>query len=60
MLPEMGPPETIIYEYPMGDNSWEKEMEDFVLEISNNKNTNCGLENAYDVLKIIDKAYGKI
>lgn len=60
MLPEMGPPETIIYEYPMADNSWQNEMEDFILEITNNKDTNCGLENAFDILNIIDKAYGKI
>ena len=25
MLPQMGPPETIIYEYPMADDSWQRE-----------------------------------
>ena len=60
MLPEMGPPETHIYEYPMADNSWQSEMDDFILEIEGKKEITCGLENAFQVLKIIDKAYGKI
>ena len=60
MLPEMGPPETHIYEFPMADNSWQSEMNDFILEIEGKKEINCGLENAFQVLKIIDKAYGKI
>ena len=29
MLPEMGPPETTIWEYPMPDNSWDVEMAEF-------------------------------
>ena len=60
MLPEMGPPATHIYEFPMADNSWQSEMNDFILEIEGKKETTCGLENAFQVLKIIDKAYGKI
>ena len=60
MLPEMGPPETHIYEFPMADNSWQTEMNDFISEIEGKKDRNCGLQNAFDVLQIIDKAYGKI
>ena len=37
MLPEMGPPETQAWEYPMTDNSWEAEMTDFYEDISRNR-----------------------
>ncbi len=60
MLPEMGPPETTIYEFPMADNSWSKEMDDFLTDINEDRDSNCGLEDAYNVLTIIDKAYNKI
>ena len=30
MLPEMGPPETVIYEFPRGDKSWEAEFKETV------------------------------
>src|SRR6267378_994886 len=33
MLPEMGPPETIVYEYPRGDESWKIEMAEFFEDI---------------------------
>ena len=33
MLPEMGPPETTAWEYPMGDNSWALEMAEFYEDI---------------------------
>ena len=33
MLPEMGPPETLIREYPMADNSWAVEFRDFLEDI---------------------------
>jgi len=33
MLPEMGPPETFAWEYPMADNSWEVEFNEFIEDI---------------------------
>jgi predicted dehydrogenase len=33
MLPEMGPPETTIWEYPRGDQSWALEFEEFLEDI---------------------------
>ena len=33
MLPEMGPPETTIWEYPMADDSWAVEFAEFVEDI---------------------------
>ncbi len=60
MLPEMGPPETLIYEFPMKDDSWETEMNDFIADIERGKDSGCGLSNAFQVLEIIDMAYKKI
>jgi predicted dehydrogenase len=57
MLPEMGPPETFSWEYPMHDNSWAVEMEDFYNDIRSNKQPSVGLHDAYEVLKIIEKVY---
>ncbi len=57
MLPEMGPPETFIYEYPMKDNSWEYEVEEFYKEISENRESTSSLLDAANVLEIIDLAY---
>ena len=61
MLPEMGPPDTTIYEYPRGDISWEKEFEEFVEDIEQDRPVRMGdIEDAYKTLKIVEKIYGKI
>lgn len=57
MLPEMGPPETQAWEYPMGDNSWELEMNEFYEDISRNRAPSAGLIDAYEALKIIQYIY---
>jgi predicted dehydrogenase len=57
MLPEMGPPETQSWEYPMEDNSWESEMTDFYKDILLNREPSVGLKDAYEALKIIQKTY---
>jgi len=57
MLPEMGPPETQAWEYPMGDNSWELEMNEFYEDISSNRAPSAGLNDALEALKIIQKIY---
>ena len=59
MLPNMGPPETTVYEYPMADNSWLLEFESFIDDIENNRNSDCGLNEAGNVLEIIDKIYNE-
>ena len=58
MLPEMGPPETTIWEYPGEDKSWKYEFEDFINSICNNKPVCGDIEDAYEALKIVDKIYG--
>ena len=57
MLPEMGPPETTIWEYPMADNSWEVEMSEFLEDIRLNRAPAAGLSDAVAALEIVDKIY---
>ncbi len=57
MLPEMGPPETTIWEYPMADNSWQIEFKEFLDDIQLGRKSNPGLDDAYQALKIVQKIY---
>ena len=57
MLPEMGPPETTSWEYPMGDDSWAVEMLEFYDDIRLDRAPSAGLDDAYAALKIIEKIY---
>jgi predicted dehydrogenase len=57
MLPEMGPPETICWEFPMGDDSWEFEMNEFYKDILLDREPEAGLVDAVAALKIIEKIY---
>jgi predicted dehydrogenase len=55
MLPEMGPPETTIYEYPAGDDSWEKEMADFSEDIRLQRTPSPGIADAQAALRIAEE-----
>jgi len=57
MLEEMGPPDSFEWEYPGNDISWETEMNEFYQDIIEDRLPNPGLEDVYEVLKIIDKIY---
>jgi len=57
MLPQMGPPETTAWEYPMGDNSWAIEFQEFCDDIELNRNPAASLDDAYEALKIVEKIY---
>jgi len=57
MLPEMGPPETTSWEYPMADDSWSIEIEEFYKDIILDRESESSLADAYEALKIIDKIY---
>ena len=59
MLPEMGPPETTTWEYPMGDDSWAVELAEFYEDIRLNRVPSVGLKDAYEVLKVVEKIYGQ-
>ena len=57
MLPEMGPPETTIYEYPRGDESWKLEMQEFFEDIRLKREPVPGLKEAKAVLAVVEKIY---
>lgn len=57
MLPEMGPPETTTWEYPMADDSWAVEMAEFYEDIHKDRMPSSGLQDAYESLKIIQCLY---
>lgn len=57
MLPQMGPPETVSWEYPMGDDSWATEMAEFYEDIRLDRVPAAGLNDAYQALMIIEKIY---
>ena len=59
MLPQMGPPETTIWEYPGDDLSWESEFDDFIKSINDNKTINGNIYDAYEALKIVTKIYNR-
>lgn len=59
MLPEMGPPETTAWEYPMGDDSWAVELAEFYDDIVLGREPAAGLKDAYAALSIIQNIYEK-
>jgi predicted dehydrogenase len=59
MLPEMGPPETTIWEYPRADHSWRLEFEEFLEDIRLNRPPAAGLQDALAALHIVKKIYSE-
>jgi predicted dehydrogenase len=57
MLPEMGPPETTIWEYPRGDNSWALEIAEFLEDIRLNRTPSANLNDARAALVTVEKIY---
>jgi predicted dehydrogenase len=57
MLPQMGPPETTIWEYPRGDESWKIEMQEFFEDIRLKRTPVPGLKEAKAVLKAVEAIY---
>jgi len=57
MLPEMGPPETITYEFPREDQSWKIEMEEFFTDISLNRTPVPGIREAKLAMSVVEKIY---
>ena len=57
MLPQMGPPETTIWEYPMADDSWATEFAEFVDDIRRKRAPAAGLPDAIAVLRVIEQIY---
>jgi predicted dehydrogenase len=59
MLTEMGPPETIIYEFPRGDESWAIELNEFIEDIRLRRTPSPGLAEGKRTLEIVEQIYRK-
>jgi predicted dehydrogenase len=57
MLPEMGPPETTSWEFPMADDSWAIEFGEFLDDIRLDRTPAAGLADAAATLRIIERIY---
>jgi predicted dehydrogenase len=57
MLPHMGPPETVIWEYPMADPSWEIEFGEFVQDIRLGRQPAASLHDARAALQLVERMY---
>jgi predicted dehydrogenase len=57
MLPEMGPPETTSWEFPMADDSWTAEFCEFLDDIRLDRPPAAGLADAVAVLHVIERIY---
>jgi predicted dehydrogenase len=57
MLPEMGPPETVAWEYPMGDDSWASELSALFDDIRAGRASTPGLRDAIAALRVVKHVY---
>ena len=57
MTPELGPPPTTIYEYPMADDSWEAEYAAFLDDIRLDREPSPGFADAAAALTIVECVY---
>jgi predicted dehydrogenase len=59
MLPQMGPPETMMWEWPFEDRSWNLEWAHFIECIKARKQPMGNLNDAYAALDIVGKLYAQ-
>jgi predicted dehydrogenase len=59
MLPQMGPPETTVWDYPSGDNSWALELAAFEEDIRTGREPAPGLREGIRTLEIVEEIYRK-
>lgn len=57
MSPEMGPPETTTWEFPMADDSWDVEFCEFLRDIGLNRQPRPGIADAQAALCIAEQVY---
>jgi len=58
MLPQMGPPETTIWEFPGEDLSWSRELDAFCGFIEKGVAPQPGLQEAAEALRVVEQVYG--
>ncbi len=59
MLPQMGPPETTIWEYPGEDRSWHLEFAHFRECVERGGRPSGDLEDALAALRVVERVYGR-
>lgn len=57
MLPQMGPPETTVWDYPAGDSSWSLELAAFAEDIRTGRPPSPGLREGIRALEIVEAIY---
>ena len=57
LTPEMGPPITTIWEYPMADDSWAVEFATFLEDIRLQRTPSPGIPDAQAALRIVEHVY---
>jgi predicted dehydrogenase len=57
MLPEMGPPDTTVWEYPRGDQSWALEFTAFLDDIRLGRTPTPGLTDARAALAVVEEVH---
>lgn len=59
MLPEMGPPQTQAWEYPMADVSWRRETDAWLADIAAGRPSSPGIADAQAALAVIERVYAE-
>jgi predicted dehydrogenase len=57
MRPEMGPPDTTVWEFPHGDDSWERESAAFIDDIRTGREPSPGLAEGLRTLRVVEEVY---
>jgi predicted dehydrogenase len=57
MRPQMGPPETTVWEYPEEDNSWGLEINEFLEDIRRRRTPVPGLKEARAAMEVVEQIY---
>jgi predicted dehydrogenase len=59
MLPQMGPPDTVVFDFPEEDPAWSQELAEFEQDISLGRTPSPGLTEAIKVLEVVEEIYRK-
>ncbi|MSU45602.1 MAG: Gfo/Idh/MocA family oxidoreductase [Lacunisphaera sp.] len=57
MLPQLGPPETTVWDFPAGDGSWALELAAFTEDIRTDRAPSPGLREGIRTLEIVEHIY---
>jgi predicted dehydrogenase len=57
MRPELGPPDTLVWEYPRGDDSWNFEMRLFEEDARQRRRPDPGLADALAAMRVVERIY---